>query len=46
MRADADQNQPVLMALLGAVGVGRRRVVGQSVVARQWIEQIFHVDRS
>ena len=37
VRADADQDQPVLVALLGAVGVGGGRLVGQLVVARaEW----------
>ena len=40
MGADADHDQPVLVALDGAVEVGRRRIVGQRVVARELVDQI------
>ncbi len=47
MRADADENEPVLVALLGAVGVGRGRAFRQGVVARAVVDEFgkLHVLR-
>src|SRR6185503_21273310 len=44
VRADADQHQPALLALLGAVGVERRRLLGESVVARALVGEIGNLD--
>ena len=46
VRADADQNDPVLMVLLGAVRVGRRFIGRQVVVARQTGREDFSRRRS
>jgi len=44
MRANADQHDPVLMPLLGAVEVGGGRPLGQIVVAGAGVDQVRDLD--
>ena len=44
MRADAHENEPVLFASLGAIGIRGGRTFGQEVVAGAGIGEVGHVD--